>query len=198
MVGGKFVNLPPMAKENEEEQRLTQELAAGSRQAFQEIFMRYYPKVRYFVLGLVKSEEDAEDLAQDVFAKLWTNRATFAEVRNLGVYLFVLSRNMTYNYIEARQLRQKWLYDRPFEEKDEHSPYEDLIAKDLTLLVELVVEGFPPQRKTIYKLSREAGLSNAEIAEKLGLQKKTVENHLNLALKELRKVLLLIPFLYLC
>lgn len=160
--------------------------------------MRYYPKVRYFVLGLVKSEEDAEDLAQDIFAKLWTNRAAFAEVRNLGVYLFVLSRNMTYNYIEARQLRQEWLQEKTFDEEDGHSPYEDLIAKDLTLLVDLVVEGLPPQRKTIYKLSREAGLSNTEIAEKLGLQKKTVENHLNLALKELRKVLLLIPFLYLC
>lgn len=193
-----MLNLPPMVKENEEEQRLAQELATGSRKAFQEIFMRYYPKVRYFVLGLVKSDEDAEDLAQDIFAKLWTNRAAFAEVRNLGVYLFVLSRNMTYNYIEARQLRQEWLQEKPFDEEDGHSPYEDLIAKDLTLLVDLVVESLPPQRKTIYKLSREAGLSNAEIAEKLGLQKKTVENHLNLALKELRKVLLLIPFLYLC
>lgn len=193
-----MLNLPPMVKENEEEQRLAQELATGSRKAFQEIFMRYYPKVRYFVLGLVKSEEDAEDLAQDIFAKLWTNRVAFAEVRNLGVYLFVLSRNMTYNYIEARQLRQEWLQEKPFDEEDGHSPYEDLIAKDLTLLVDLVVESLPPQRKTIYKLSREAGLSNAEIAEKLGLQKKTVENHLNLALKELRKVLLLIPFLYLC
>ena len=193
-----MLNLPPMEKENEEEQRLAQELATGSRKAFQEIFMRYYPKVRYFVLGLVKSDEDAEDLAQDIFAKLWTNRAAFAEVRNLGVYLFVLSRNMTYNYIEARQLRQEWLQEKPFDEEDGHSPYEDLIAKDLTLLVDLVVEGLPPQRKTIYKLSREAGLSNTEIAEKLGLQKKTVENHLNLALKELRKVLLLIPFLYLC
>ena len=193
-----MLNLPPMVKENEEEQRLVQELATGSRKAFQEIFMRYYPKVRYFVLGLVKSDEDAEDLAQDIFAKLWTNRAAFAEVRNLGVYLFVLSRNMTYNYIEARQLRQEWLQEKPFDEEDGHSPYEDLIAKDLTLLVDLVVEGLPPQRKTIYKLSREAGLSNTEIAEKLGLQKKTVENHLNLALKELRKVLLLIPFLYLC
>ena len=193
-----MLNLSPMAEENKEEQRLAQGLASGSRKAFEEIFMRYYPKVRYFVFGLLKSEEDAEDLAQDIFAKLWTNRAAFADVRNLGVYLFVLSRNMTYNYIEAKQLRQEWLQERPFEEEDDSSPYEDLIAKDLTLLVDLVVDSLPPQRKTIYKLSREAGLSNAEIAEKLGLQKKTVENHLNLALKELRKVLLLIPFLYLC
>lgn len=187
-----------MSKDSEEEQWLTQELAAGNRQAFHTLFMRYYLKIRYFIFGLLKSEEDAEDLTQEVFAKLWTNRAKFAEVRNLSVYLFVLSRNMTYNYIEAKQVRLERLQEKSFKEEDACSPHEDLVAKDLALLVELVVESLPPQRKIVYKLSREVGLSNAEIAKKLGLQKKTVENHLNLALKELRKVLLLLLCLYLC
>lgn len=187
-----------MLKENEEEQRLMRELAAGSQAAFRAIFMRYYPKVRYFICGLLKSEEDAEDLTQELFAKLWANRVAFGEVRNLGVYLFVLSRNMTYNYIEARRVRMERLQERSYTEEDDRSPHEDLVAKDLRLLVEMVVENLPPQRRLIYQLSRVAGLSNAEIAEKLGLQKKTVENHLNLALKELRKVLLLLPFLFLC
>ena len=88
--------------------------------------------------------------------------------------------------------------EKPFEEETYDSPDEDLIAKDLQLLIDMVVENMPPQRKLIYQLSREAGLSNAEIAEKLELSKKTVENHLNLALKELRKILLYLLILYLC
>lgn len=85
-----------------------------------------------------------------------------------------------------------------FEEADNSSPLEDLVAKDLNLLVDMVVEGMPPQRKLIYKLSRVAGLSNSEIAEKLQLTKKTVENHLNLALKELRNSILLMLVFYFC
>ena len=61
----------------------------------------------------------------------------------------------------------------------------------------MVVENMPPQRQTIYKLSREEGLSNDQIAERLGLQKKTVENHLNLALGDIRNMLkILILLLY--
>lgn len=64
-----------------------------------------------------------------------------------------------------------------------------MLAKDLALLVEMVVENMPAQRQAVYKMSREMGMSNDEIALKLGIQKKTVENHLNLALKELRKTI---------
>ena len=84
----------------------------------------------------------------------------------------------------------------PLEEEDNHSPLEDLVAKDLTLLIDMVVENMPPQRRLIYKLSREAGLSNGEIAERLQLAKKTVENHLNLALKELRNAVFLCAIIY--
>ena len=109
-----------------------------------------------------------------------------------------LSKNTTFNFLEARQIRIERLNEKPFEEEAHDSPDEDLIAKDLQLLIDMVVANMPPQRKLIYQLSREAGLSNAEIAEKLDLSKKTVENHLNLALKELRKILLYLLILYLC
>lgn len=88
--------------------------------------------------------------------------------------------------------------EQPFDEEDSHSPLDDLVAKDMQLLIDMVVEGMPSQRKIIYKLSREEGLSNAEIAEKLQISKKTVENHLTLALRELRKALLACLFLYFC
>ena len=69
----------------------------------------------------------------------------------------------------------------------------------MRLLIDMIVENMPPQRQTIYRMSREEGLSNDEIAERLGLQKKTVENTLNLALRQIREmlkflILLLLPW----
>lgn len=180
------------------EELLVKELAQGSQKAFQALFMRYYPKVHHFVYGLAKSQEDADDITQEVFAKVWGSRNMFADVRNFGSYLFILSRNTTFNFLESQQIRVDRLSEKPFEEESNDSPDEDLIAKDLQLLIDMVVDSMPPQRKLIYQLSREVGLSNPEIAEKLQISKKTVENHLNLALKELRKLLLCILILYFC
>ena len=53
----------------------------------------------------------------------------------------------------------------------------------------MVVDNMPSQRQAIYRMSREEGLSNEQIAEKMGLQKKTVENHINLALRDIREML---------
>lgn len=77
------------------------------------------------------------------------------------------------------------------------SPHEEIVAKDTQLLIDMIVENMPPQRQTIYRMSREQHLKNEVIAQQLGLQKKTVENHLNLALKEIKKALYLMILLQL-
>lgn len=77
------------------------------------------------------------------------------------------------------------------------SPQEQIEASDMKLLIDMIVQNMPPQRQTIYRMSREEGLTNDEIAEKLGLQKKTVENHLNLALGDIRKMLKILILLLL-
>ena len=153
--------------------------------------MRYYPKVRSFIMGLVKSDSEAEDLTQEVFLKLWTHREKFCEVEVFGTYLYVLTKNTTFNYLRSRQNRQDSQGTEWVEESTDTTPYEELVAKDLQLLIDMVVENMPPQRQMIFRLNREAGLTNAEIAEKLQISKKTVENHLNLALKELKNALVI-------
>lgn len=73
------------------------------------------------------------------------------------------------------------------DEKDIEAEYH---TKEKELLINLTVEQMPPQRRRIFKMSREQGLSNDDIALKLGLSKKTVENNITLALKDLRDVIL--------
>ena len=103
------------------------------------------------------------------------------------------------NYIESRRVNLESLERAGVEDEERgDTPYEDLVAKDLRLLVDMIVETMPPQRKMIYRMSRDEGLSNTEIAENLQLSKKTVENHLNLALKELRNAVLTFLLVMMC
>lgn len=174
-----------------DEKSILQQFAAGNHVAFRELFMRYHLKVYYFILGLVKSESDAEDLTQEIFLKIWTQRSRFTEVRTFGSYLYVLAKHTAFNHIESRRvclenLEKAGANDNPRNE----TPYEDLVAEDLRLLVDMIVDSMPSQRKMIYRMSRNEGLSNTEIADKLRITKKTVENHLNLALKALRNAVL--------
>ena len=157
-----------------DEKSILEQFAAGNHTAFRELFMRYHLKVYYFVLGLVKSESDAEDLTQEIFLKLWTHRSRFTEVRTFGSYLYVLAKHTAFNYIESRRVNL------------------------VSLLVDMIVETMPPQRRMIYRMSRNEGLSNTEIAENLQLSKKTVEKHLNLALRELRNVVLTFLLVMIC
>lgn len=182
-----------------DEKSILEQFAAGSHAAFRELFMRYHPKVYCFILGLVKSEGDAEDLAQEVFLKLWTHRSRFTEVRSFGSYLYVLSKHTAFNYMESRKMCLEDL-EKAAEVSGERNetPYEDLVASDLRLLVDMIVESMPAQRKAIYRMSRNEGLSNMEISERLRLSKKTVENHLNLALKELRNAVLIFLAVTMC
>lgn len=181
------------------EKLLVTELSQGNPDAFRKLFMHYYPKVRYFIIGLLKSEEEADDLAQEVFVKVWSHRGQFSDVKTFGAYLFILTKNTVFTYMASRQLhKMPDSENRNLIDERQATPYEELVAKDLQLLIDLIVESMPRQRRTVFQLSRTAGLSNDEIAEKLHLSKKTVENHLNLALKELRNALLFHLILYLC
>lgn len=75
------------------------------------------------------------------------------------------------------------------DEEEADSSDEILFAKEIRLLIEMAVCRMPVQRRKIYQMSRDNGISNNEIAEELGISKKTVENQISLALQEIKRVI---------
>ena len=108
----------------------------------------------------------------------------------MDAYLFRIALNAFFRYIE-RSLLFKNYQSRQLSD-DNSDLYEiesELNAKELELIIAIAVERMPSQRRKIYQMSREQGLSNENIARELNISKRTVENHLTQALADIRKIL---------
>lgn len=174
-----------------------EELAEGSHLAFQQVFSVFYPKVHAFAQGFIKNEADADDISQTVFINLWTKRESLSRVDNLDAYIYTIAKHTVLNYIAQRKAFTIDIARLRNMGCEGATPQEQIEASDMKLLIDMIVQQMPPQRQTIYRMSREEGLDNDAIAERLGLQKKTVENHLNLALGDIRKMLKILILLLL-
>lgn len=181
------------------EKQILEAISKGDEKAFETFFLYYYPLVKGFICGLLQSQEEAEDISQDIFLMLWNNRSSLNTINNFKSYLFRVCKNAVYRHIERALLFKN--YQQKQTEKtvspSETNEIDDNIhLKELELLVAMAVEKMPPQRKKIYKMSRESGMSSEEIAQTLGINKRTVENHLSQALTDIRKILLMTFILF--
>lgn len=165
-------------------------LQNGSHKAFEEVFLAYFDKVKYLLTGLLRSENDAEELAQDIFVKLWMNRQAIDPARSFSTYLYAIARNTAFNFLKHKLVEESYLnHCVELETAGAEGADEILFAKEISLLVEMTLCRMPVQRRKIYQMSREKGKSNSEIAEELGISKKTVENQISLTLKEIKRVI---------
>lgn len=166
---------------------------------FKKFFDKNFPKVKTFAWNLLKSEEDAEDVAQDIFIRLWEQPELWINRNKLDSYLYTLVRNQIFNFLKHKSVEQNYLEQE--QQKAEWviqeilKPDDELYLHELELLIEMALERMPTQRKTIYRMSREEGMTAAEIAERLGVSVRTVENHIYRALQDLKKIIVIFFFI---
>ena len=169
---------------------ILQGLRQGDCKAFDELYMRYAPRVEAFACCMLKSRSEAEDLAHDIFLKIWENRRSIGHIRSLGNYLFRMTKNAVFDIFEHKSVQTR------YEQRLLH--VEDLLTddistkvatEDLLMIIDMAVEQMPEQRQRVFRLSRYERLSHQEIARELGITTKTVEYHIRTALAELRKII---------
>lgn len=179
-----------------EDIKLILALQQGDIFAFNALFRKYSQKIFNFALKHLEQEEDVEDLVQDVFITIWNRRQEIDEKQSFNGYLFAITLNAIRKHfrkkVKNRRLVEKWL-----EDTKAYSDITDFTVeyKNLKERADIIINELPPKRKTVFLLSREQGLRTDEIAEKMEITKKTVENHLNLALRYLREKLMNETFL---
>ena len=144
----------------------------GDKGAYEQLFVRYYPTLLRFIHGMLKDNHMAEDIAQNIFMKLWIHREKLDSTQSLKNYLFVLAKHEIFNIFKAKRTTMlsllPQLNDRDIEDRG-YSIEEQYNYAELNELLIQNISKMPPQRQLIFRMSRCEHLSNREIAERLGL-----------------------------
>ena len=176
----------------EDEQYCLKALSEGSRQAFEWLFLEWHPRLVEFLTHLLgaECEETAYDYAQDVFFDIWMTREKFANVNSFSAYLFQMARFKVYNHYDKSAVKARFKSE-VVATGSELAPSGEsaLYASETEALIRRTLDALPEKRRRVFMMSRFLGKSNDEIAAELGIDKRTVENHITNVLAALRKVI---------
>lgn len=170
------------------EKELLEQLAQSDERALDVIYRHYWEWLFLCSFNILKDKQVCEDIIQDVFANLWTNREKLNISISLRAYLFASCRYALFKVIRKAKVHED-VFTGLADRLQANTTYGALEHKELMTKVNAIIEGLPPKCRDVYKLSRHEQLSHKEIAERLNISVKTAENHINRALRELKNSL---------
>ena len=171
---------------------IQQRAADGDEDAFKKIYYHFYKKLFQFSLALVKTREAAEEIAEDVFIKIWQQKTNLSTINNLRVYLYTATKNTSLNYLSKKA---KENLTEPFDNididlyKSAITPEELMITTEMYRRIQEQVEALPPRCKMIFKLIREDGLKYKEVSEILHISVNTIDAQIAIAIKKIATAL---------
>jgi RNA polymerase sigma-70 factor (family 1) len=167
------------------EQELLQGASRGEQAAFAELFLLNRHKLFSFLMRLTQSPEMTEDVIQDIFMKLWRNRAGLSNIENFSSYLFKMAQNQCLTHFK-RVAKETLILSR-LQQPSASTTEDQLALKEVQQQLQQAIAHLTPQQKLVFTLSREKGLKHEEIAAELNISVSTVKNHMIDALRTLRQ-----------
>lgn len=174
------------------DEELISHMRNGEAYAFKELFHRYYQELCGFAYYLVRDRSEAEEIVQDLFARLWEKRADLTIKSCVKGYLFISCKNLSLNSLHRSSNHQQQplrneneLKEASLSQNPEHIFYFENLYKDFLK----AVEQLPAQAKKVFVLRYFEKTKQKEVARLLKISENTVEKHMSRALKTLRKKL---------
>ncbi|WP_134088639.1 RNA polymerase sigma-70 factor [Olivibacter sp. XZL3] len=164
------------------------------QEAMTEIFNRYWLKLLAVAVNRLSNQQEAEECVQDVFLSLWKRRHLLVLKSELSAYLSTAIKYQIINRLDKRYTHKNLatIELKDYQNKYVHSPEAYMFEAELMERIEQTVKQLPKKCQMVYRMSRDEGKSNKEIATTLGMSEKTVEGHITRALRDIRKNLSLI------
>ena len=176
----------PLTNENE----LLARLAHGDDKAFGVLFHHYRYKIYAYAFHLSRDPDQADELVQETFLKVWLHREKIPHILRFDNWLFTIARNQVFDMLKdmaREETLRRQTDDIP--EPGANIVEEQLLDRENEVRLRQAVDQLPPRQKLIFTLSRHKGLKHEEIAEELHISRHTVKTHLVQALKTLRGIL---------
>ena len=154
---------------------------------FAEIFKNHEHTIYMLALRLTKSDEQAKDIVQDVFLKLWEQQQNIPTILNTEAWLYRVTENKVIDLLRKAAADDRLKENAWNNIQQNLNETEAIVAtREYSLIIQKAIDRLPPQRKLVYLLNQEKGLNYQEIADELQISRHTVKNHLHTALQSIR------------
>lgn len=170
-----------------EENELIESLLKKDQAAFEQVFKKYYKDLHGYAFSIVKEYEQAEEMVQNVFFKLWERMDQLNFSSSIAAYLYRAVHNECLNYLKHQKVKASHQMHVSWRMKNESdSALKKVSVKELEEKLHKALNELPEQCRTIFQMSRFSEMRYREIADELKISVKTVENQMGKALKILR------------
>ena len=163
---------------------------ARDQAAYKELYLYFHPVLYKLAYTILQQDVLAEEVVTDVMIRIWTMENKLAYVDHLNGYLLTAARNTAITYLKKQRVETRLPEaDSGTGPMSGYVPDQQLLSMELSSLIEQTVQALPPQCQLVYRLIKEEELSYKEAGAVLELSQNTLETHMRLALKKLRRTL---------
>ena len=171
------------------EKELLRQVSQGDRDAFSVLYTRYFADVQHYVRLFEPSGDTLDELTQEVFVRVWEKRGHLNGVGSFKDYLFVVTRNVVFNYLRSLKVQLTLKVQDGPGGTGRYETEEPVLLKQYYHIALEAIEQLPPRRRRVFKMSIDDGLSLDEIAAKLNISRAGVKKQLYAATAFVRKYL---------